>query len=57
MCLQCIAILNTKGLEAEAHRLTRMKTVNSGRRQFSSGGRSQLPTDDSVQNLPQRFII
>lgn len=57
MCLQCLAMQNTKGLEAEAQSLVQMQTANSGRRQFSQGVRRQLrSTDVRVEKL-QLFII
>lgn len=36
MCIQCLDILNIKGLEAEAQSRKKQKSVRSGRRQFSS---------------------
>lgn len=36
MCIQCLDILNIKGLEAEAQSRKKQKSVRSGWRQFSS---------------------
>lgn len=57
MCLQCLDILNTKGLEAEAQSLAQMQTVDSGRRQFIQDVKRQLLTTDvRVQKLQHQCI-